>query len=423
MSKVALALALVALVACHRRSPGKDDAPIGGGSDAPIDAAVLPSCTNPIHGTHMTMRKIGNVGGSAILSTSPPLDTRLFVIRQDGLIYIFENELMRATPFIDLTSKIVAGGEQGMLGLAFHPQYRSNGKFYVDYTANNPDTADTMHPWVDVVEEYTVTMDPSVADPTSGRILVSIPDPYTNHNGGMIEFGSDGYLYISTGDGGAGGDPVRNSQNPNALLGKMLRIDVDNPSGGKPYGIPSDNPFVAGGGAPEVFMLGLRNPWRWSFDRGTGDMWIGDVGQNAWEELDVIRAGQQSGKNLGWSMWEGNACYGNYPCTMPGMTFPQLVWEHGPTPWVAIIGGQVYRGTCYPDLVGTYFFTDYGAHTLSTGVLNADNSVTYADLAPPTPPPVTGGWPQAPSSLHADSRGELYETTTGGDVWHLEAGP
>jgi len=224
---------------------------------------------------------------------------------------------------------------------------------------------------------------------------------------------------VSEGDGGSGGDPERNGQNTNVLLAKILRLDVDHPSGGVAYGIPSDNPFAGGGGAPEVYMIGVRNPWRWTFDRMTGDMWIGDVGQNLIEELDVIPAGQQNGRNLGWSMWEGSSCYGNYsPCTMPGFVFPQVEWNHTTSPWRAIIGGEVYRGTCYPDIAGYYFFTDNSAHTLSRAQLNADLSVTYIDL--PTP---TNGWPQSPSAIHGDARGELYETTTGGDVWHLEAGP
>ncbi|HSN29393.1 MAG TPA: PQQ-dependent sugar dehydrogenase, partial [Kofleriaceae bacterium] len=248
----------------------------------------------------------------------------------------------------------------------------------------------------------------------------------------MLEFGADGYLYISTGDGGAGGDPHHNGQATDRtastctvtgcepLLGKILRIDPAHPANGKPYGIPADNPFAAGGGEPEIFMLGVRNPWRWSFDRQTGDMWIGDVGQDVDEELDVIPAGHQAGVNLGWSMWEANRDYGNYspttdpPLTMVGRTFPQVVKNHTNDGWHAIIGGQVYRGTCFPDLAGKYFYTDNVAATLSVATFDGQN-VTTTDLP--------GTWPGSPASIHADARGELYETTTNGSVYHIQAGP
>lgn len=420
-----LAWAVAALAACGGGNKHKPrDA--GRGSDAapPADAG-LPACASPVHGTTVTLRMIGRVSGSATLATSPPGDPRLFVLEQQGRIRIFDQEQLVQTPFLDVSSKIVAGGEQGLLGLAFHPQYAQNGKFYVFYTATNPDSATSASfPWVDVLAQYEVSSDPNVASPT-GTVLLSILDPYSNHNGGMLEFGADGYLYLGTGDGGSGGDPKRNAQNPSALLGKILRLDVDHPAAGKPYGIPAGNPFASGGGAPEVFMLGVRNPWRWSFDRATGDLWIGDVGQNCVEELDVVRAGQQAGANLGWSMWEAHDCYGNYTCTQAGFVFPQLEWSHGgscpnatDSGFRAIIGGQVYRGTCYPDLAGYYFFTDNTEHGLHRAQLQADGSLTLVDLPAPS-----GGWPASPASLHADSRGELYETTTQGYVYHLEAGP
>jgi glucose/arabinose dehydrogenase len=240
----------------------------------------------------------------------------------------------------------------------------------------------------------------------------------------MIEFGLDGYLYIGTGDGGAEGDPMRTAQNPSSLLGKILRIDVDHPAGGKPYAIPPENPYAAGGGAPEVFVLGLRNPWRWSFDRATGDLWIGDVGGALVEELDVLRAGQQAGRNLGWSMWEADHCSGNYPCTQTGMTFPSAEWWHAnslghpDSGFRAIIGGQVYRGTCYPDLVGSYIFSDYGNSRIDRATLASDGTVTWISV--PAPP---AGWPKGPSGIHADARGELYETMVTGVVYRVEAGP
>jgi glucose/arabinose dehydrogenase len=412
------ALALVLLAAACGNGGGTND---GGKKDAadppmvdsppPIDAPALIGCT-PRNGTTVSVRQIGRVSGGAMLATSPPNDGRLFVLEQGGRIRIFENEMLNPTPFLDISgvTGFVGGGEQGLLGLAFHPNYGNNRQFYVYYTTGN----------ANIVAKYTQsTTNPNVAD-TTGEILLSIPDFASNHNGGMIEFGSDGFLYIGTGDGGGGGDPQRTGQNANNLLGKILRIDVNNPAGGKPYGIPADNPFATSGGAPEVFILGLRNPWRWSFDRATGDMWIGDVGQGADEEMTVLKAPITPGTNLGWSKFEADRCYGNYtPCTNGdhagnNMVGPQVIRPQGQG-WRAIIGGQVYRGTCFPDLVGTYFFTDNALRPLQTGKLEANGTVTTANLP--------GTWPAGPASIHADARGELYLTTTQGFVWQIEAGP
>jgi len=380
-------------------------------ADSPpaIDAPALTGCT-PVSGTSVKVRQIGRVSGGAMLATSPPNDGRLFVVEQQGRIRIFENEMLKTTAFLDVTGAtgFVAGGEQGLLGLAFHPNYANNRQFYVFYTTGN----------ANVVAKYTQSAtDPNVADPT-GEVLLSIPDFASNHNGGMMEFGSDGFLYIGTGDGGNANDPQRTAQDPNKLLGKILRIDVNTTSGQKPYGIPADNPFASGGGAPEVFMLGLRNPWRWSFDRMTGDLWIGDVGQGTDEELDVLKPSEQRGANLGWSMYEGTRCFGNYTCDPTGKFMPQAT-RAASTNWHAIIGGQVYRGSCFPDLQGTYFFTDNSAAQLQTAKLEANGSVTTTNL---TPPPQTS-WPTSPASIHADARGELFITNTGGYVYQIEAGP
>jgi glucose/arabinose dehydrogenase len=417
-----LAWSLALFAACGGSKAKKDDA--GPGKDgSTIDAPMLPACSNPVNGMTMSARMIGRVSGGAMLATSPPADTRLFVVEQNGRIRVFQDEQLVATPYMDISSKLVAGGEQGLLGLAFHPNFAQNGKFYVFYTANNPAGNP---PFLNVLEQYTAaTPSGNTADPATGQVLISIPDPFSNHNAGMIEFGGDGYLYISTGDGGSGGDPLRNAQNKDALLGKVLRIDVDHPAGGKPYGIPTTNPFAAGGGAPEVFILGVRNPWRWSFDRLTGDMWIGDVGQVLVEELDVLKPGEQAGANLGWSMWEADNCYGNYTCSMTGMKFPQAEWWHANTlghpdsNFRAIIGGQVYRGTCYPDIQGYYFFTDNNQGAVWRAHLESNGTVTTLQL----PAPMGGTWPASPASIHADARGELYETDTAGYVYHLEAGP
>jgi glucose/arabinose dehydrogenase len=438
MRAVLLWALLVATAACGgSKNPGKDDVLP---SEPPgIDSAPLPRCT-PVSGTTVSVRRIAfgcGEGGhpappmcmddAVLLVTSPPNDGRLFAVSRSGLIRVLENETLNPNPFLDLSADahgpVLANGEQGLLGLAFHPHYATNGKFYVFYTANSNGGP---QPYLNIVAEYTGgRTDPNKADPASGKIILSIDDPFANHNGGMIEFGSDGYLYIGTGDGGSAGDPLRNGQNTNALLGKILRIDVDHPANGKQYGIPSDNPFAAGGGAGEVFIYGVRNPWRWSFDRGTGDMWIGDVGQNILEELDVLPAGQQAGRNLGWSAYEANVCCANQTdhcsqtapyqsCTVPGMVLPLDIRNHN-TNWNAIIGGQVYRGTCYPDLVGKYFYSDNGNGGMSTAVLQPNMTLAITDL--------TGTFPGGPASIHADARGELYEGTVAGGIWHIEAGP
>jgi len=432
---------LLVLGACGGKdSPkGKQDAgpPADAAPDAPIDAPTLAACANPVSGTTIRLRRIGTVMGGAMLATAPVGDPRLFVIEQRGAIRIFDNEALLPDPFLDISDDsggpVLAGGEQGLLGLAFHPQYAANGSFFVFYTKRQT-PADNTNPLRDVVARcQRSAADPNKAEPTCVEVL-SIPDFASNHNGGMIEFGGDGLLYIGTGDGGGGGDPNGNGQalvdgspiaNSRALLGKMLRIDVDNKAAGKEYGIPTDNPFAAGGGAPEIFQIGLRNPWRWSFDRGTGDMWIGDVGQGQIEEVHVVKAADLKGVNFGWDMWEGSTCFAQAtpagPCTMTGKTFPQDERTHGaPDGWVAIIGGQVYRGTCYPDIVGTYFYTDNGPNGgLSKATLNSDGTITKADL---TPAPGTQ-FPTGTASIHADASGELYLTTTGGAVFHIEAGP
>lgn len=417
MSKIAWMLVLA--TACGGGNKAKDDAP-GAGSDAACTGgqpAVPVQACSPIAGSTISVRKIGQVSGGAMVATSPPNDGRLFVVEQQGRIRIFENDTLKDDAFIDISNDIVAGGEQGLLGLAFNPNYACNGYFYVWYTTSNKD---------ELARFKVSASDPNKADPASKQVLLSIPDFASNHNGGMLEFGSDGFLYVGTGDGGGGGDPHRNGQATDRtaqsctqtscepLLGKILRIDVDHPANGKPYGIPADNPFASGGGEPEIFMIGVRNPWRWSFDRKTGDMWIGDVGQDVDEELDVLPAGQQAGKNLGWSMWEANRDYGNYTADMTGKTFPQLVKNHTNDGWLAIIGGQVYRGPCYPDLDGKYFFSDNMKSTLSVATFDGQ-TVTASDLP--------GTWPASPASIHADARGELYETTTNGSVYHIEAGP
>ncbi len=410
---------VVALAACgDNRQVPKDAAPPEAGADGP-----RPPCT-PVHGSTIALRQIGQVPGIGVLATSPPDDPRLFVVVREGEIRIFKDEVLLPDPFIDLSNVIYAEVtvERGLLGLAFHPQYATNGQFFVFYTTITYST----------VARCTVsTTSADRANPTCVVILEALHDTAGNHNGGMLEFGSDGYLYIGTGDGGGAGDPDRRSQNPDDLLGKILRIDVDHKEAGREYAIPPTNPYVNGGGRPEVFIRGLRNPWRFSFDRGTGDLWIGDVGQNKAEEMTVLRPSQQNGANLGWSVYEANGCCATQddhclqlagtsaPCDPTGMTFPQDVRDRTTkrgAGWYSIIGGQVYRGSCYPDLIGYELYADVSAETLVKARLLPDDSLEITD--------VPGGAGTQTTSIHADSRGELYMTKTGGEVYHLEvAGP
>ncbi len=276
-------------------------------------------------------------------------DNRLFIVERSGKIWICDaNGNKSATPFLDISAKVyTADDEQGLLGLAFHPQYKSNGYFYVNYINKQQNT---------VIARYKVSFaDSNKAKPSTQFNLLFINQPFSNHNGGCLKFGPDGYLYIGMGDGGSGGDPYNNAQNTKKLLGKMLRIDVDN---GTPYAIPATNPFVnVVGYKAEIWALGLRNPWRFSFDHSTGDLWIGDVGQNLYEEVDYQPANDTGGENYGWRCYEANHVYNNSGCGASSIyTFPIVEIPHNPD--CAIIGGFVYRGTLYPNMTAKYFYTD-----------------------------------------------------------------
>jgi glucose/arabinose dehydrogenase len=278
------------------------------------------------------------------LTASPDRTDRLFVVEQDGRIFILTGNQPDLSLFLNIAGQLSTGGERGLLGLAFHPRYSSNGRLFVNYTRAQDGAT--------VIAEYRVSSDPDRADPHETIRLV-IPQPYRNHNGGMLAFGPDALLYIGMGDGGSGGDPENRAQNREELLGKFLRIDVD---GAPPYRIPPDNPFVGQQGKPEIFALGLRNPWRFSFDRHTGELWAGDVGQNLWEEIDVI----EKGKNYGWRLLEGTHCFN--PTTgcqlLPNLVAPLTEYPHKQGR-CSVTGGYVYRGNRIPALQGTYLFGDY----------------------------------------------------------------
>ena len=287
---------------------------------------------------------------------------RLFVVGRRGTIQIIEGRAVQPAPFLNIGSLVSTGGsEQGLLGLAFHPDYRNNGRLLVNYTDTDGHT---------VIAEYRVSVDdPDRADAEAVKIVLTYEQPYRNHNGGMLAFGPDGYLYVGTGDGGSGGDPLGNGQKLSTLLGKMLRIDVDAES---PYAIPSDNPFVGVAGVrPEIWAYGLRNPWRYSFDRETGDLYIADVGQNSIEEVSFQPAGSAGGENYGWNDTEGSRCFSpGEACDKSGFVLPIAEYSH--EEGCSITGGYVYRGQSETALRGHYVFGDYCSGRIWTSVRSAD---------------------------------------------------
>jgi glucose/arabinose dehydrogenase len=333
---------------------------------------------------------------------------RLFVLEQAGTIRIIRNGVVLSAPFLDITDKIESGGEKGLLGLAFHPNLNANRRFFVNYTRRVGLQLES------VVAEYAVSpADPDLADPFSERILFVVSQPFDNHNGGQLAFGPDGFLYIALGDGGSAGDPFGNGQNLSVILGKILRIDVDAPFAfGRPYALPADNPFAAGGGLPEIWAYGLRNPWRFSFDPPTGRLFAGDVGQNAFEEANLIT----KGGNFGWNIMEGNHCFlPPEACPTAGLILPIDAYGHDEAGGVSIIGGFVYRGLTIPGLAGTYVFGDLQSGRIWGLQENAQ-----------------GGWQRALLLTHAlivssfgrDTSGELYVVDYGnGAVLRLVSAP
>jgi len=335
---------------------------------------------------------------------------RLFVVQQGGQIRIIQNGALVATPFLDLSPNagFVSGGEEGSLGLAFHPSFSTNRRFFVYYTRSVSGQVQS------VFSEYAASAaNPNLADASSERIMLIVNQPFDNHKGGQLAFGPDGFLYIALGDGGSGGDPQGNGQNLQTLLGKILRIDINGAfAPGKQYAIPPDNPFVSGGGLPEIWAYGLRNPWRFSFDRTSGKLFAGDVGQDSFEEVDIIA----KGGNFGWNKMEASHCYPpGSACSSAGLILPIMEYAHNAAGGSAIIGGFVYHGSAIPSLVGDYVFGDLSSGHLWAGAED-----------------MSGNWNQTlvlshnltVSSFGQDTAGELYLVDYGnGAVLRIVAAP
>jgi len=343
------------------------------------------------------------VGGPLGIAAPDDGSGRLFVVGQDGRIWVVDARGgVAAEPMVDLRDRVISGGEQGLLGLALHPGFPNDPRAYVNYTNRDGDSVIA-----------SLTLGPGNAnrfDAGNLQQILFVDQPYANHNGGDLLFGPDGYLYAFFGDGGSGGDPHDNGQNREALLGKVLRLDIDHPAGGVPYSAPPGNPFLGTVGRDEVWLMGVRNPWRNSFDRVTGDLWIGDVGQGAWEEIDVARAGV-GGLNFGWNRMEGNHCFPpGGECSTGGLTPP--VTEYGHDLGCTVVGGYVYRGVKYPALAGAYLFADY-----CTGRIFAIDPTTDAFREPVE----VGSTGNGISSFGEDASGELYVTQLNGEVSRVVA--
>lgn len=357
------------------------------------------------------------IGGLAapLFVTGAPGEDRLFVLEQNtARIQIISGGAVVST-FLDINPLASSGGERGLLGLAFHPDYVNNGYFYVNYTNNAGAT---------VIARYK-RLTANTADPASAVILLTIAQPFANHNGGCLRFGPDGYLYIGMGDGGSANDPNCNAQNNNSLLGKILRIDVDTVDITGTYGIPPTNPFVGVAGVrPEIFQTGQRNPWRFSFDRKTGEMWTGDVGQNAIEEINLTPNGV-GGQDMGWRIFEGNNCLGQGACpvTVPGCavpagyTFPIFTYTHASSN-CSITGGHRYRGSAIPAIDGFYFFGDYCTGRTWTIEWNGVAAINFTNQTPNLAP--VGFTLNNIASYGEDNNGELYIVDpTGGEIFKI----
>jgi glucose/arabinose dehydrogenase len=381
-----------------------------GGATDPTTPLPTPSsvasCSagTPVSGTPALTTQLVARGFASPLDLKVPTgdDARLFVVEQGGRIRIVRGGAILPQPFLDISARISSGGEQGLLGLAFHPSYRSNGRFYVNYTDPGGDSH---------VSEFKVSANADVADASSERTLLFVRQPFANHNGGGLAFGSDGFLYAGFGDGGSGGDPFGNGQNLQTPLGKMLRIDVDR---GDPFAIPADNPFTGVSGAvPSIWAYGLRNPFRFSFDAATGDLYVGDVGQESVEEIDVGLLARRGGENYGWNLTEGSQCYQpSSGCNRTGLTLPVTEYTHADG--CAVIGGVVYRGCRLPGYAGTYFYSDYCSAFVRSFRLANGQATEARDWTGQL-----GRGLDRPTSFGTDADGEVYIVDQDGEIYKI----
>jgi glucose/arabinose dehydrogenase len=378
-----LATALVVLVAAMSAA-GCSRRPAGPPADVSLRVAEVASgLSNPVY------------------LTTPAGDPRLFVVEQVGRVRIIKNGVLLPQPFLDITARVLSGGERGLLSIAFHPRYATNGYVYASYTDLAGDTR---------IERYSVSpTNPDAADPASAQLVLSVAQPFANHNGGLVVFGPDGMFYVGLGDGGSVGDPQNNGQSTATLLGKLLRLDVD---GGTQYAIPAGNPFIGQAGARgEIWALGLRNPWRFAFDRVASLVYVADVGQNAWEEISVVAA-NRPGVNYGWRILEGTRCYAAATCNAQGLERPVVEYSHDDGA-CSVTGGAPYRGSLIPSIGGHYFYSDVCAGFLRSFRYENGQAVDQRT------------WDVGPLgsvlSFGEDAAGELYLLSANGRVYRLEA--
>jgi len=395
-SRAVVLLGLAGLAACGGDS---GTSPTPGPSPTAAACAAGPPVTG-IPG--LTARLVVSGLRNPLDLQSVPSDAeRLYLVEQGGRIRIVRSGQLQAAPFLDIASRISTGGERGLLGLAFHPQFATNRRFYVNYTNPSGDTR---------IAEFLATS-ADAADPASERILLGVGQPFANHNGGGLAFDNSGRLLIALGDGGSGGDPQNNGQRLDTLLGKISRIDVD---AGSPYALPADNPFLATAGARgEIWAFGLRNPFKIAVDRPTGDLYIGDVGQNRIEEIDVGLATRRGGENYGWRLTEGTQCFSpSSGCDRTGLTLP--VYEYGHSEGCSVTGGVVYRGCRVPALVGTYFFADFCTGLVRSFRLANGQATEFRDWTSST------RGVNSPASFGLDAAGEVYIVDYDGELYRLE---
>lgn len=369
-------------------------------------AAAIAACsseapTDPVTTTpefNLAVEEVAAGLSNPLYLTAPAGDSRLFVVEQAGRIRIIKSGQVLQSPFLDITSRVSSGGERGLLSVAFHPSYATNGFFFVNFTDLAGNTR---------VERFSVSANPDLAGPASSKLILTVAQPFPNHNGGLNLFGSDGMLYIGLGDGGSAGDPQANAQDRGVLLGKILRIDIDR---GDPYAIPPDNPFVGQQGARgEIWAYGLRNPWRFAFDRTAALLYVADVGQSRFEEVNVVAA-SRPGVNYGWVTMEGASCFNSSSCNQQGFELPVLVYDHSGGA-CSITGGFVYRGTSLPEIAGHYFYSDYCAGFL--------RSFRYQNGAAVDQRTWDVGSIGSITSFGEDSGGELYMTSSNGRVYRI----